>query len=209
MKTIKRTTEVEIEMFVADDGSEHTTADECEKHEKFSRHLELQKLQLPCKCTPFDGGEHYDDCNYYWYKVTSDDELELINTVFDINERATDYPSYICIETRDEILPEEIPEGDFYVTNLRKCIKHVELVTSQLGCGITFPNKSIESIINDYEANLKSQIKSVRYRVNEETAKHELYGFMTALKVLGLIESEDCYVTPKHFEDIQTSNKEG
>jgi len=48
---------------------------------------------------------------------------------------------------------------------------------------------------------LEQQITSCHYpSVNPVTARHQLYGFKTALHQLGLLNFEDCFIEPKTFE---------
>lgn len=63
-----------------------------------------------------------------------------------------------------------------------------------------------EMMVNEWEDTLAHQIKSKRYpEINQETAQHELYGFMVALRELGMYEPDMCIVEPHHFEQIKTS----
>lgn len=51
-----------------------------------------------------------------------------------------------------------------------------------------------------FESELELQIKSPRYPdVNPVTARHELYGYLVALKELGIIDTDGCYVEPYYF----------
>ncbi len=54
------------------------------------------------------------------------------------------------------------------------------------------------------EKRLRKEIKSKQYAlVDPSTACHQLFGFMEALKVLGLLDAEKWYVRPDHFADCQ------
>lgn len=58
-------------------------------------------------------------------------------------------------------------------------------------------------MVDEWEEALTYQIESERYPgVNPETARHELYGFKTALHQLGLLDFEDCFVEPKTFKPM-------
>lgn len=55
-------------------------------------------------------------------------------------------------------------------------------------------------LINGWERQLETQIKSPRYKdVDPRTAAHELYGYKAALCDLGLLDREDRAVDPDHF----------
>lgn len=57
-----------------------------------------------------------------------------------------------------------------------------------------------QAMLEDYKKDLASQIKSHHYpSVNATTARHALYGFELALERLGLIDEDDCIVTPDTF----------
>lgn len=60
-------------------------------------------------------------------------------------------------------------------------------------------------MVNEWEEALAYQIGSDRYpEINPETARHELYGFMIALRELGIYDSDKCIVDPSHFEPMET-----
>lgn len=55
-------------------------------------------------------------------------------------------------------------------------------------------------MIAGWENVLRGQVASAHYKdVDERTAAHELYGYKVALRDLGLLDREDCYVLPDTF----------
>jgi hypothetical protein len=55
-------------------------------------------------------------------------------------------------------------------------------------------------MIAGWENTLRGQVASPHYKdVDERTAAHELYGYKAALRDLGLLDREDCYVLPDTF----------
>lgn len=57
-----------------------------------------------------------------------------------------------------------------------------------------------QQMIAGWETVLRGQVESVHYKdVDERTAAHELYGYKVALRDLGLLDREDCYVLPDTF----------
>ena len=55
-------------------------------------------------------------------------------------------------------------------------------------------------MIAGWENTLRGQVASPHYKdVDERTAAHELYGYKAALRDLGLLNREDCYVLPDTF----------
>lgn len=60
-----------------------------------------------------------------------------------------------------------------------------------------------QSMIARRETALACQIESDHYPdINPLTARHELYGYMVALKELGMINSDDCFVESCRFEQV-------
>lgn len=60
-------------------------------------------------------------------------------------------------------------------------------------------------MVDEWEEALAHQIESERYpEINPETARHELYGFMVALRELGIYDPDKCLVEPRHFEPMGT-----
>lgn len=59
-----------------------------------------------------------------------------------------------------------------------------------------------QQMIAGWETVLRGQVESPHYKdVDERTAAHELYGYKVALRDLGLLDREDCYVLPDTFGD--------
>lgn len=57
-----------------------------------------------------------------------------------------------------------------------------------------------QQMIAGWENTLRGQVASPHYKdVDERTAAHELYGYKVALRDLGLLDREDCYVLPDTF----------
>lgn len=57
-----------------------------------------------------------------------------------------------------------------------------------------------QQMIAGWETVLRGQVESPHYKdVDERTAAHELYGYKAALRDLGLLAREDCFVLPDTF----------
>ena len=66
--------------------------------------------------------------------------------------------------------------------------------------------KYTKKLIDACEKRLRHEIKYPRYAtVNEDTACHQLFGFLEALKMLGLLEPHKWYVTPDHFKSKKST----
>lgn len=59
-------------------------------------------------------------------------------------------------------------------------------------------------LISECERRLEKEIRSKNYSlVNQDTACHQLFGFMEALCKLGMLDREKWYVMPDHFKDVE------
>lgn len=64
-------------------------------------------------------------------------------------------------------------------------------------------------LIDGWETSLNEQVKSGCFPdVNPTTARHELYGFKVALRELGLLEPEDCFVPLDAFKGPQEAERQ-
>ena len=60
-----------------------------------------------------------------------------------------------------------------------------------------------QQMIAGWEDTLRGQVASTHYKdVDERTAAHELYCYKVALRDLGLLDREDCYVLPDTFGKV-------
>lgn len=63
-------------------------------------------------------------------------------------------------------------------------------------------------MVDEWDEALADQIESERYpEVNPTTAAHQLYGFMVALRELGIYDPGKCYVEPDHYESVETQHQ--
>ena len=59
-----------------------------------------------------------------------------------------------------------------------------------------------EHLLTKCEKRLRCEIKNQHYSVvNPDTACHQLFGFMEALTMLGLLSRDKFFVMPDHFAD--------
>lgn len=62
-------------------------------------------------------------------------------------------------------------------------------------------------LIEQCERRLRKEIRSRHYpTVNRDTACHQLFGFMEALKGLGLLEDSRVFVRPDHFSEVEENS---
>ena len=76
----------------------------------------------------------------------------------------------------------------------------VYTVTVETAEGSSEEEVSPQLLINGWEQQLKTQVKSKHYKdVDPRTAAHELHGYKTALNHLGLLGRDETAVDPDHF----------
>ena len=116
VKEIPRT--VYDRVYVAQDGREFKTMEECEAYEisiddilkrkkeveKAVKKLEIKNMEGSCWITT-DGHYVSEMADFNWYKVNNEDDLELLEEYFDeaiYIGRQINYPDIVCIEKWDD-----------------------------------------------------------------------------------------------------------
>lgn len=124
-------------------------------------------------------------------------DAELYTGCLDIDRSVMEYDGAETLEEaieqarglESELDVEEAPATYTIVTETDNSIEEEEVEPQLLVAG--------------YETALEGQIVNPRFPdVNPATARHELYGFKVALNQLGLLDSEECFVSPETFADI-------
>lgn len=119
-------------LYIAEDGSEFLHEEACRKHEQY---LKAQDLRLNVDYAPIDSDHgsypsgHY--CEYSWYKVDSDAELEILKAICpeiaDEYKLPLMYPFYICLEYTDG-------NGEYIVSgDMQRCITSVKAFFAEFG----------------------------------------------------------------------------
>jgi len=122
-------------------------------------------------------------------------DAELYTGHLGIDRSAMDYDSAATIEEAVEQARGLNAEEDYTneeptVTVVRETADRTEEKTVDA-----------QTMIAGWDSTLSGQIKSDDYPdVVPETARHELYGYKAALKELGAITDDECFVEPRHFE---------
>lgn len=112
MKTEIRTVMAPKEktFWVADDGTAFENKFECEDYELivYRNRLGDSKDVVECKdadgFAPFDGGEHYEEHRYRWFKPLNERGIELLNKAFPADPAALsngDIGKWHCVEYSD------------------------------------------------------------------------------------------------------------
>lgn len=135
LKAIPTTTYTHV--YVADDGKEFSDRQKCEAYE---REKEKEKLwdilasKINTKANgyaPFDGCEHYEDRDYRWFYIETDEELKTLSELIE-NVIVEPLPFWACVES---IM-------DYYdcscnITTLNDSINYAEELLKKLGYKIT------------------------------------------------------------------------
>lgn len=111
IKVAKRMVEVEEKTYIAFDGTEFATEEECRKHEE---NIEEQKIKSEAESLeikeledtyPLDVDANYisDNHCYKWYKVNNVEEYTMVARAYRSDDFYTlnTYPEIICVEYED------------------------------------------------------------------------------------------------------------
>lgn len=121
-------------------------------------------------------------------------DAELYTGILDIDRGAMEYDNAGSMEEAVELargLESELDteEPEVKVT----LVKETDETTEE-------EEVDAQQMIAGWESTLRGQVASPHYKdVDERTAAHELYGYKAALRDLGLLDREDCYVLPDTF----------
>lgn len=107
------------DVYVANDGTEWETQQECERHEKELLRKEVLKsiahMAYAKNIFPID--YEFDECETYWhqwYKVTSQDDLDKLKQIFDMPAIVVEqFPTYIYVESTDELYTRDVHAEKF------------------------------------------------------------------------------------------------
>lgn len=107
-RRFERTTLVEKEFFIAEDGTEFEQRWDCINYERTQARKEgegflITKPEVEGRRN-IDGGEYPEDRGYYWYFVRNEADAEILNRIF--NPDYDDFVNYIgkwvCVEESDD-----------------------------------------------------------------------------------------------------------
>ena len=123
-------------------------------------------------------------------------DAELYTGILDVDRGAMEYDNAGSMEEAVELargleseLDSEEPEVKVTI------VKETDETTEE-------EEVDAQQMIAGWENVLRGQVASAHYKdVDERTAAHELYGYKVALRDLGLLDREDCYVLPDTFGD--------
>ena len=121
-------------------------------------------------------------------------DAELYTGILDVDRGAMEYDNAGSIEEAVELARGLESELDAEEPEVKVTIvKETDETTEE-------EEVDAQQMIAGWENVLRGQVASAHYKdVDERTAAHELYGYKVALRDLGLLDREDCYVLPDTF----------
>lgn len=120
-------------------------------------------------------------------------DAELYTGILDVDRGAMEYDNAGSMEEAVELARGLESELDAEEPEVKVTIvKETDETTEE--------EVDAQQMIAGWENVLRGQVASAHYKdVDERTATHELYGYKVALRDLGLLDREDCYVLPDTF----------
>ena len=121
-------------------------------------------------------------------------DAELYTGILDVDRGAMEYDNAGSMEEAVELARGLESELDTEEPEVKVTIvKETDETTKE-------EEVDAQQMIARWENTLRGQVASPHYKdVDERTATHELYGYKAALRDLGLLDREDCYVLPDTF----------
>lgn len=121
-------------------------------------------------------------------------DAELYTGILDVDRGAMEYDNAGSMEEAVELARGLESELDAEEPEVKVTIvKETDETTEE-------EEVDAQQMIARWENVLREQVASAHYKdVDERTAAHELYGYKVALRDLGLLDREDCYVLPDTF----------
>lgn len=121
-------------------------------------------------------------------------DAELYTGILDVDRGAMEYDNAGSMEEAVELARGLESELDAEEPEVKVTIvKETDETTEE-------EEVDAQQMIAGWENVLRGQVASAHYKdVDERTATHELYGYKVALRDLGLLDREDCYVLPDTF----------
>lgn len=127
-------------------------------------------------------------------------DAELYTGILDVDRGAMEYDNAGSMEEAVELARGLESELDAEEPEVKVTIvKETDETTEE-------EEVDAQQMIAGWENVLRGQVASAHYKdVDERTAAHELYGYKVALRDLGLLDREDCYVPPGHLREGTSS----
>ena len=139
IKTTTQMVKVNVQTYIACDGTEFERAWQCEEYERKLREKNIEKIETNDEAKdfiPLNGCEFCDNNIYRWFRPKDEEQVQLLNEFFDpYSVRLTndDIGKWICIESADE---------DSWVYSLDESIEHIKNFLSTFGYKVTIEEET-------------------------------------------------------------------
>lgn len=127
-------------VYVAVDGQQFNSKEECKAHEKqIKKHLEnINKYAVEIDSIPLSTEYFSDMDTYTWFKVNNEEELDdLSDHIGYCFATPNSYPAYFCVETEGEF-DGDVPD---YVYSLESMMEEAKWFFEMFGYDIEFKSK--------------------------------------------------------------------
>ena len=135
MRTETRTKTVNV--YIANDGTEFMTIDECEEYESKLQNNKRKKIDHKRiaeldGCIPYMEYVNSDSHDYFWYNIETEEELKMLNEAYYfVSDCDTELPETICVEV--EALDYLDYNSDCYWSTLSNMIENLNIFFKNVG----------------------------------------------------------------------------
>lgn len=137
MRTEIRTKTVNEKIYIANDGTEFMTIDECEEYESKLQNNKRKKIDHKRiaeldGCIPYMEYVNSDSHDYFWYNIETEEELKMLNEAYYfVSDCDTELPETICVEV--EALDYLDYNSDCYWSTLSNMIENLNIFFKNVG----------------------------------------------------------------------------
>lgn len=140
MKMIEKVELVEkkVAKYIAFDGKEFSSRNDCITYEEWKNRENLSQIEQceEANGNPnFDGCEHMEYNDYFWFRPNSAEEIELLNKAYSTDDCGidnSDIGKWICVEIcNDSVWFSRLDEGIDYVRELLEKLGYEMTVTEK------------------------------------------------------------------------------
>ena len=137
MRTEIRTKTVNEKIYIANDGTEFMTIDECKEYESGLQNNKRKKIDHKRiaeldGCIPYMEYVNSDSHDYFWYNIETEDELKMLNEAYYfVSDCDAKLPAIICVET--EALGYTDYNSDCYWSTLSNMIENLNIFFKNVG----------------------------------------------------------------------------
>lgn len=131
-------------LYVAFDGAEFQSREECECYEMEEKRKEvLKRIEMNFElsgCPNFDGGENMEYHDYNWFRPKNKEEKELLEAAYEVSISDELIGQWICIESCDDAA---------WVSSLKYAIGYAQNILKKLGYDLLVGGNTVAFISSD------------------------------------------------------------